>query len=216
MPRTARLIHPEVAVHITQRGNNRSRCFFTDSDYLAYLRFLREFSVVSNCAVHAYCLMTNHVHLLVTPQTRDGCAMLMKGLGQHYVQHVNRVHGRTGTLWEGRFWSSISTSEYYVLACHRYIELNPVRAGLASRPEDYAWSSFGCNALGREDSLVEPHPAYLALSVDTHRRRLAYRSLFEYGLEPTVINEIRRAARGGRPMGAPRKTRGRPPAQVAG
>ena len=215
MPRTARVIHPEVAVHITQRGNNRGRCFFAELDYLAYLRFLREFAADAQCAVHAYCLMTNHVHLLVTPRTSDGCAILMKCLGQHFVQHVNRLHGRTGTLWQGRFWSSICASEYYVLACHRYIELNPVRAHLVSRPDDYVWSSYSCNALGKADSLLVPHPAYLGISRDPLRRQHAYRGMFDVELEPTVIDEIRSAARNGRPTGTARKPRGRPAARAA-
>src|SRR5688572_8527144 len=128
MPRLIRSILPGVALHIVQRGNNRNPCFFSDSDRLAYLRLLAESAQVADCQVHAYCLMTNHVHLLLTPGGREACAQMMKRLSQQYVQYVNRIHGRTGTLWEGRFRSSVVASGHYALACHRYIERNPVRA----------------------------------------------------------------------------------------
>ena len=210
MPRTARIVYPNVAVHVTQRGNNRGRCFFSQSDHLAYLRFLHSFAPEAGCTVHAYCLMPNHVHLLLTPRSRESCAALMKRLGQHYVHHVNRTHGRTGTLWEGRFWSAACASERYVLACYRYIELNPIRAKLASAPDAYLWSSYHANALGREDSVLVPHDSYLALAGDPARRRRAYRSLFSWALDTKDLEEIRNASRSGRPMGTERKERGRP------
>jgi putative transposase len=210
MPRAARIVYPNLAVHITQRGNNRGRCFFSEADHLAYLRFLNQFAPEAGCAVHAYCLMPNHAHLLVTPQSREGCAVLMKRLGQHYVQHVNRVHGRTGTLWEGRFWSAVCATERYVLACYRYIELNPIRARLASVPDSYPWSSYRANALGRNDSLLVPHESYLALADEPERRRKAYLGLFAWALDAKDLEEIRSASRSGRPMGAQRKVLGRP------
>jgi putative transposase len=210
MPRGARVIYPNVAVHVTQRGNNRGRCFFSDGDRLAYLRLLRQFAASSECALHAYCLMPNHVHLLLTPQSRESCAALMKSLGQHYVQHVNRVQGRTGTLWEGRFWSSVCAAERYVLACYRYIELNPVRAGLSDGPAGYPWSSYRSNAQGERDDLLAPHECYLALAESPAARRRAYVGLFAWELGFADIDEIRRASRSGRPMGAARKVRGRP------
>ena len=148
MPRHARAILPEVAVHIIQRGNNRSACFHRDADYLVYLDHLRELSQRHGCEIHAYCLMTNHVHLLATPRAANACALLMKNLGQRYVQYVNRSRERTGTLWEGRFRSCIAQSERYVMACYRYIELNPVRAGMVARAGDYRWSSYLANAGG--------------------------------------------------------------------
>jgi putative transposase len=215
MPRTARVVYPNVAVHITQRGNNRGRCFFSQSDHLAYLRYLRDFAPQAECQVHAYCLMPNHVHLLVTPRSQGSCAALMKRLGQHYVHHVNHAHGRTGTLWEGRFWSAACASERYVLACYRYIELNPVRAGLAETPDAYLWSSYHANALGREDSVVTPHESYQALADDPNRRRRTYLDLFAWALEAGDLEEIRNASRSGRPMGAERKVRGRPPIRSA-
>ena len=204
MPRTARTVLPGVALHIVQRGNNRNACFFSDGDRLAYLRLLLEYSRHAGCSVHAYCLMTNHVHLLVTPSEPDACGLLMKSVGQHYVEHVNRVHGRTGTLWEGRFKSSVAASADYVLACYRYIELNPVRAGLSSHPREYQWSSHGHNAEGRPDSVVAPHPVYAALE------RHAYRDLFDAPLEVGVLSEIRSATRNGRALGSEQRSRGRP------
>src|SRR5215467_13960820 len=141
MPRRARIMLAEVPVHIIQRGHNRDICFFSDRDYKRYLDDLRELAPQFGCAVHAYCLMTNHVHLLLTPQTTDGCGLLMKRLGQCYVQYVNRSYGRSGTLWEGRFRSALVQSERYLLACSRYIELNPVRAAIVRHPSHYRWSS---------------------------------------------------------------------------
>jgi putative transposase len=160
--------------------------------------------------VHAYCLMTNHVHLLLTPEETDACGLLMKSLGQQYVQRVNRVHGRTGTLWEGRFRSSVAASADYVLACYRYIELNPVRAGLSTHPRDYPWSSYGCNAEGKPDCLVVPHPVYAALEATPELRRRTYSNLFDAPMDGGILGEIRSAARTGRALGSERRSRGRP------
>jgi len=153
MPRIARLVFPDVPIHVIQRGNNRSACFVGVLDYRAYLRDLRVYATEFGCAIHAYCLMTNHVHLLLTPDTPKSCAQLMQRLGQCYVQTFNMAHGRSGTLWEGRFHSCLVPTENYVLACHRYIELNPVRAGMVRSPEQYPWSSFAANAAGRWSGL---------------------------------------------------------------
>jgi putative transposase len=210
MPRCARTIHPGIAVHVIQRGNNRGRCFFAESDHLAYLRYLEEFSGEAECLVHAYCLMGNHVHLLLTPQSDSSCAVLMKNLSQHYVQYVNRVHGRTGTLWEGRFRSCLATTERYVLACYRYIERNPVRAAMVAHPRDYLWSSYAANALGRGDTLVQPHPVYLNLALDPLQRRTVYADLVELDPDRSTVDEIRAATRNGYTLGAKRKKRGRP------
>ena len=205
------MVLPGVALHIVQRGNNRNACFFSNGDRLAYLRLLLEYSCQTRCLVHAYCLMTNHVHLLVTPSQPDACGRLMKSVGQHYVEHVNRVHGRTGTLWEGRFKSSVVASADYVLACYRYIELNPVRAGLSSHARGYQWSSYGCNAEGRPDSLVAPHPIYVALEDIPDARMRAYSGLVDVPMDGETLKEIRSAARNGRALGSERRSRGRPP-----
>jgi putative transposase len=210
MPRSARNVIPGVALHVIQRGNNRGNSFFGDGDRLAYLHYLETFSRESNCTVHAYCLMSNHVHLLLTPGEASACAGLMKSLNQHYVQHVNRVHGRTGNLWEGRYRSCLATSEQYVLACYRYIELNPVRAGITAHPRDYGWSSYNCNAESQPSSLLQPHPALLALGSDRSHCKDAYRALVENALEPPLLEEIRTATRSGRALGVAAKRRGRP------
>lgn len=201
MPRHARAVLPEVAVHIIQRGNNRSACFHRESDYLVYLDHLRELSRRHGCEIHAYCLMTNHVHLLATPRAANACALLMKNLGQRYVQYVNRSRERTGTLWEGRFRSCIAQSDRYVLACYRYIELNPVRAGMVERAGDYRWSSHRTNARGASDTWLAPHPEYLALGIDDVARRTAYRALVDSGLDPAQLAEIRSATNSGGALG---------------
>ena len=141
MPRRARLRFAGVPLHIIQRGNNRTACFFAEQDYRFYLHDLGELARRFECGVHAYALMTNHVHLLITPSATDSASLLMKHLGQRYVQYVNRVYRRSGTLWEGRFKSSLVQRQSYVLKCQRYIELNPVRAGMVPHPRDYPWSS---------------------------------------------------------------------------
>lgn len=166
MARPVRLILPGVAAHIIQRGNNRSACFQQDSDYLTYLGYLRHLSSKYRCEVHAYCLMTNHVHLLVTPSMKGACALLMRDLGRCYVRYFNRRYKRTGTLWEGRFRSCIAESANYVLACYRYIELNPVRARMADHPSGYLWSSYAINAGMRSDPLIRSHVEFSALAAD--------------------------------------------------
>jgi len=201
MPRRARLRIAGAPLHIIQRGNNRSACFFADHDYGCYLHHLEELAARYVCSIHAYVLMTNHVHLLLTPGRRDGASLLMKHLGQRYVQYINRVYDRSGTLWEGRFRSSIVQAESYLLRCQRYIELNPVRARMVDAPRAYAWSSFGANALGHRDDLITPHPLFLALGPDDVRRRTAYLELFRGELEPTELEEIRTSANAGYALG---------------
>jgi len=200
MPRQSRLILPQVAVHIIQRGNNKNACFRGDSDYLVYLLHLRDLSKKLDCGVHAYCLMTNHVHLLVTPSSREACVSLMRNLGQRYVQYFNRRHARTGTLWEGRFRSCVAESARYVLACYRYVELNPVRAGIASHPSDYPWSSHAVNVGMRSNAMVSPHPEFTALGSDTRTRQAAYRGLFEQELDLSLLSEIRGSTNAGYPL----------------
>jgi putative transposase len=204
------LVVPDVAVHVVQRGNNRSPCFFRPHDYRTYLRYLHHFAARYGCSIHAYCLMTNHVHLLMTPESARSCALLMKHLGQCYVQTVNMSLGRSGTLWEGRYRSCLVPSETYALACYRYIELNPVRAGMVATPEDYPWSSFRANAAGQADALLSAHAVLETLGVDVIHRRAAYRAMFNTPLETSVLEEIRKATRNGHRLGTPRKRRGRP------
>ena len=201
MPRRARLTLPNVPMHIIQRGNNRQACFFADEDYRFYLDWLKDYAGRTGCRIHAYVLMTNHVHLLVSSSAADGVGALMKALGQRYVQYVNRTYRRSGTLWEGRFRSCLTQEEQYLLACQRYIELNPVRAGMVEHPAEYPWSSYRANAQGETNPLIEPHSLYLALGADPSARQAAYRELFRYELEPGLVDAIRQATNGNFALG---------------
>ena len=197
MARHPRLVVPGVALHVVQRGVDRRRCFGHDSDYLVYLSNLRELTTHKGCALHAYCLMTNHVHLLLTPPNAHGCATLMRDLGQRYVSYFNRRYERTGTLWEGRFRSCLVDSARHVIACYRYIELNPVRAGIVSTPNAYAWSSYSSNAGQRIDSSLTPHGEYLALGSDSGSRLAAYTGLFQQEDQTEFLAAIRDATNSG-------------------
>ena len=201
MPRRARLRLADVPVHLIQRGNNRGPCFFADEDYRRYLHHVEQLSREFGCIVHAYVLMTNHVHLLLTPHAVDSASLLMKHVGQRYVQYVNRTYARSGTLWEGRFKSCLLQSGAYVLACYRYIELNPVRAGMVAHPLDYPWSSYRANAEGRPDNLVIPHGEFEQLGTTPEARRTTYRQLCESCLDPLVITTIRDATNGNIALG---------------
>ena len=201
MPRRARLAIAGIPWHIIQRGNNRSACFYTQEDYRIYLETLSAQAERWRCAIHAYVLMTNHVHLLLTPERADGPAGLMKHLGQRYVQYVNRTYQRTGTLWEGRYRSCLAQSGNYVLTCYRYIELNPVRAGMVRDPVDYPWSSHRANSQAYKSTFLSPHPDWLALGQTSPARRRAYRELFEGCLRPHTIERIRAATNGGFVLG---------------
>jgi len=204
MPRRARLSVPGIPWHIIQRGNNRAVCFYAEEDYRRYLDELTELSRRFGCAVHAYALMTNHVHLLLTPEQSDSAALLMKHLGQRYVQYINRSYRRTGTLWEGRFRSCLTQTEDYVLACYRYIELNPVRAGMVRHPRDYRWSSFHANGDGKADALLSPQAEYLRLGSNPEERRQAYRALFKAHIDEGLLGEIRQATNGNFVLGSKR------------
>lgn len=201
MPRRARLRLAACPTHLIQRGNNKGACFFSPEDYVVYLEFLARQAEKFSCAVHAYVLMTNHVHLLLTPSTADGPSLLMKHLGQRYVQYVNRTYRRSGTLWEGRFRSSIVQEQAYLLRCHQYIELNPVRAKMVRHARDYLWSSYCSNAESQRSALLTPHPEYLALGTDSEQRRNAYRELFQLAFDAKHADEIRQAANSGFALG---------------
>ena len=200
MPRSLRLVLPGVALHIIQRGNNRTACFHTDNDRLVYLAHLRQLSEKYECAVHAYCLMTNHVHLLATPANAGAVTGLMRDLGQRYVQYFNGRHARSGTLWEGRFRSCIAESARYVLACYRYIELNPVRARMVDHPSGYLWSSYAINSGMCSDPLIAPHSEYTALASEAESRFMAYRRLIDENLDPALQQAIREATNSGYPL----------------
>ena len=170
-------------------------------DTYFYIYHLAELAGRFGCAVHAYVLMTNHVHLLLTPQKANSVALLMKNLGQRYVQYVNRVYRRSGTLWEGRFRSCLTQTDDYVLACYRYIELNPVRAAMVRHPRDHRWSSYAANADGKTDKLLTPHEQYLRLGTSDTARRDNYRALFKAHLDAPLVDQIRQATNGNHALG---------------
>ncbi|WGK92057.1 transposase [Pseudomonas migulae] len=204
MPRRARILMPGVPLHLIQRGNNRSVCFFSEEDYLFYIELLAEQANKNGCEVHAWCLMSNHVHLLISPQEQSGASLLMKGVGQRYVQYVNRTYGRSGTLWEGRFRSSLVQSDRYVLACYRYIEMNPVRAKMVAHPGEYRWSSYRNNAQSDFSYFITPHAQYLSLGGANISTTDAYRELFRNELETGLVNQIRAATNGNYALGGSR------------
>ncbi len=196
MPRRSRLVVPKIPLHIIQRGNNRQSCFYSDDNYLFYLKSLLEYSQKTNCTIHGYVLMTNHVHLLLTPRDKESVGLLMKRLGQRYVQYVNRTYQRSGTLWEGRFRSCIAQEDNYLLLCQRYIELHPVRAEMVLYPADYRWSSYRSNAQGEINKLIKPHFMYEELGLTETARQSSYRELFRYTLAPGLVDEIRKVTNG--------------------
>jgi putative transposase len=197
MPHKPRLVLAGVPLHIVQRGNNRTTTFHSLDDFQRYREILQLTSGRFRCAIHAYVLMRNHVHLLITPEESDGPSRMMQLIGRKFVRYVNtRIH-RTGTLWEGRFRSSLINSERYFLTCSRYIELNPVRAQMVQHADRYRWSSHHCNALGDLDPLITPHELYCALGTTPALRQTAYRSLFQTPLELSTLDRIRRATNRG-------------------
>lgn len=191
MARQPRIDLPGIAQHVVQRGNNRLPCFLDEGDRKRYLHMLREGLVKTGCQLHAYVLMDNHVHLLLTPPETGAISRLMQQLGRQYVSLFNARHGRTGTLWEGRYKACLVDSSAYVLHCSRYIELNPVRARMTADPIDYKWSSCRTNCGHDADPLVTPHPCYQSLAASARQRAEAYRSLLYRGLDDALIQEIR-------------------------
>ena len=196
MSRRLRTITPDQPLHITQRGVDRCPTFLEDEDYALYRLALEEASAATRCAVHAYTLMTNHVHLLVSPSDSTGPTRMMQSIGRFYVRHFNDKYRRTGTLWEGRFRSAHIDSERYLFKCYRYIELNPVRAGLVGDPTMYEWSSCRANLLGIDDPIVVMHPRFEALGADGATRCDAYRMLFEEELSKDAVAYLRAGCRG--------------------
>lgn len=178
MPRKTRMYLPDVPAHIVQRGNNREACFFCDDDYCFYKTLLGEGLKRYGGELHAYCLMTNHVHLLITPMEEDSISRIIQHVGRQYVYYVNKHYRRSGTLWEGRHKGSLVDAENYLLACYRYIEMNPVSASMVESPSEYLWSSFRANGLAKKDELISPHRIYLNLHKNEVLRRKAYLSLF--------------------------------------
>lgn len=208
IPRRPRLGLPNITQHIIQRGNDRQPCFFADVDRLRYLDDWREICTKEECAVHAYVLMTKHVHLLATPSSGGQIGRIMQALGRRHVRFVNDRCRRTDTLWEGRYKSCLVDSETCLLRCYRYIELNPVRAGMLALPSDCRWPSHAANAAGHHDPLVREHPAYQALGATASEPQLAYRGLFDAPATADEVDTIRLARPiGPATVGRPRKPR---------
>ena len=194
MPRQPRFVIPGQPQHIIQRGNNRQEIFRAEADYQFYLKKLADMANKHECDIHAYVLMTNHVHLLVTPRQANGIAKMMQGLGRYYVQYFNHCYQRTGTLWEGRYKATLIDTELYLFTCMRYIELNPVRAtNMVAQASEYPWSSYGYNAMGESNQLVTPHLEYRRLGATAIERQAAYRQLFREPISETTLDQIREA-----------------------
>jgi putative transposase len=201
MARKLRASSGGVPEHVIQRGNNRHIVFGGDNEMKAYVTWLNDYARKYKVAIHAWVLMTNHVHLLCTPSTSSGISLMMQSLGRMYVLYFNRRNQRSGTLWEGRYRSCLVQEENYLMQLYRYIELNPVRAGLADDPADYSWSSYQCNALGKKSDLLSPHPLFSALGADDDTRQAAYRALFKDHVEGKLLADIRNATNKGLALG---------------
>ncbi len=182
-----------VPQHVIQRGNNCEPCFFADSDYIYYLNCLQQSAEKFGCLIHAYVLMTNHVHILATPQMDYGISQMMQSIGRKYVRYVNTKYHRTGTLWEGRYKASLVDTEHYLLTCMKYIELNPLRAGMVEEPGEYPWSSYERNARGKENARIFEHPVYTALGKNIDERASVYHATFSHSIGYTTLDEIRKA-----------------------
>ncbi len=201
MARLARVFLDGVPQHVIQRGNNRQVCFTCKEDFVAYLGWLKEYASKNKVEIHAWVLMTNHVHILCTPTSKDGVSRMMQSLGRQYVRYFNYTYQRTGTLWEGRYKSCLVQMENYLLQVYRYIELNPVRAAMVEDPSEYLWSSYQINALGKVSELCTPHALYQALGPDAQTRQAAYRDLFKHQVGVALIADIRQALNKGLALG---------------
>ena len=201
MPRKPRFFLPDVPVHIVQRGHSREPVFFENDDYSAYLHWVDEAADRYDCALHAYVLMTNHIHFLVTPQDKQGAILMMQHIGRRYTPYINHTYGSSGSIWEGRYKASLIHDEDYLLTCMRYIELNPVRANLVKNPAQYRWSSYRCNAQGIENKLIRPHSLYQRLGRTKADRCEAYKALFKAHLDPEDLKDIRASLQTGTPLG---------------
>ena len=201
MPRKPRFYLPNFPVHIIQRGHSREPVFFEPDDYSAYLSWLQEAAERYGVEIHAYVLMANHIHILATPDSKNSISLMMQYVGRHYVPYINYTYGTSGTIWEGRYKASMIHDEEYLLACMRYIELNPVRANMVKSPGTYRWSSYRANAQGRVNQFIQPHPLYLALGRTKQRRLDAYKALFKSRLDDDTLTDIRASLQTGTPLG---------------
>lgn len=204
MARLGRFFVADQPLHVIQRGNNRQAIFFADEDYVLCRRWLAEAADAYGCAIHAYVLMTNHVHFLLTPKKKNSLPRMMQSLGRRYVRHINDAHERTGSLWEGRYRAAPIDADDHFFSCCRYIELNPVRARLAKHPRDYPWSSYRAHATGAADELVSPHRLFKRLGRSTAERQKEYRALFRGKANAEFVDALRAATNGGWALGGER------------
>lgn len=204
MPRRPRMYVPGFPYHLVQRGNDRKPCFFDSADRERYLDLLCKAMAMYGVSLHAYVLMTNHIHLLLTPQEPDSISRMTRVTGSRYAQYINKRYQRTGTLWEGRHKSSLIDSQIYLLRCYRYIEMNPVRAGMVPRPGDYRWSSYAANISGAPCAILTPHTAYLGLGASEAERGAAYRQIVDEALDEQTLQAIRSATHYCQPLGSER------------
>lgn len=200
MPRLLRIHSTCTPLHVVQRGHNRCEIFRCEYDYLVYLGALQWALEHYRCELHAYTLMTNHVHLLISPMDVDSLPRLFMSLGARYSQYFNQRYERSGSLWGGRYYASLILSEEQLMRCYRYIELNPMRAGMTDAPGVYRWTSYRCNGEGRTDELVVPHELYLRLGLDEASRQANYRDLCAQALLPQEISAIRYSLKRGTPL----------------
>ena len=201
MARLPRYTLPGQPQHVILRGNNRNDIFVSEGDYHFFKECLQTAAQQHGCDIHAYVLMTNHVHLLLTPLQQNSISKMMQSIGRRYVQYFNFRQSRSGTLWEGRYKATLIDSERYLLTCYRYIEMNPVRAGMVSQPGEYPWSSYLCHAEGELDSLINDHELFTRLGRNKDVRQTAYRALFQSAVEDIALNEIRAATNKGWALG---------------
>ncbi|WP_227510104.1 transposase [Marinobacter excellens] len=202
MPRRPRICPAGMPQHVIQRGNNRQECFQDLADRATYATYLSRYQREFQVDIHAWVLMSNHTHLLVTPNAEGALSSLMKAVGQRYAQYYNHKYDRTGTLWEGRFKSCLVDTDQYFLQCQRYIELNPVKAGMVEYAGDYQWSSYNCHAYGMRSGMHTPHDCYLNFQPDAERRFISYRSFVASPSPDGMDEQIHYAAISGKPLGS--------------
>ncbi len=202
MPRKQRFYIPGIPAHVMQRGHNRNPIFFAEKDYREYLKILKRVAEPYECQIHSYVLMTNHVHLLLTPGRDKSISQLFQALGRLYVTYINKTYKRSGTLWEGRHKGNIIETQTYFLTCMQYIELNPVRAGMVKHPADYPWSSYSANGQGQSNAILTPHNEYLSLAKEQSERLKNYRKLLGSKINTQILTDFRESIRSGTPLGS--------------
>jgi len=204
MPRLPRYVLPGQPQHVIQRGNNRTPIFISEEDYCCFRDILKEACDKHGCDVHAWVLMTNHIHLLLTPRLENSISKMMQSVGRRYVQYFNSTYQRTGTLWEGRYKATVVGTDEYLFTCYRYIELNPVRANMVNHPGEYRWSSYHANAFGKRDTLITPHALYLSVDKSPLVRQKIYRGYFKNIIDEEKLKEIRISTQKGWALGSER------------